>query len=277
MAHRLLRWMLNHLAPIAIRNAATLVFAERERFHWPTITQPPLAEHVVILAPHADDETIGCGGTIQQYVEQRTKVHVVILTDGALGSREIRNCDDAQQKRRLQSRLIETRRDEARRATAELGISKLHFLDAPDGHLSATDKTLLTRFGSLMNQLRPNVIFLPFLTDRHPDHWATNSCLMALRKSADFDWLDNTVCCGYEVWSPLYTNTLVDISAQMPRKLAAINHYQSQLQDVNYASGIEALNRYRAIAGLLPANHYAEAYYVASFPVYAGLYEQQHL
>ena len=73
--------------------------------NWPTIKFKFKENIIVILAPHMDDEVIGCGGVISRLVNQNKDVYIVFITDGTKGT--IGN--------KLDSRLLQTRNEEAKR------------------------------------------------------------------------------------------------------------------------------------------------------------------
>jgi LmbE family N-acetylglucosaminyl deacetylase len=81
----------------------------------------------------------------------------------------------------------------------------------------------------------------------------------------DFD------CAGYEVWTPLFPNYLVEISDVIAIKRQALEKYQSQLADSDYVHTALGLNAYRSSA-LLETHGYAEAFFYASKKEYLNLY-----
>ena len=214
---------------------------------------------VVVLAPHMDDEAIGCGGAVLQHVAAGARVVVVFLTDGRAGDRRLYDPKVSERERReIRSWLYDTRCTEARQWCEGAGVADLHFLDAPDGRLG--DAEVLARsavvLGKLLQLEQPEVIYLPSPLDTHQDHVASNRLLQ-------LSWPSNSptsVCVrGYEVWSPTAANAVCDITDVWSRKRDLLLGYQSQLHDVDYVRAVEGLNAYRAM--LLPARTgYAEAY-----------------
>jgi LmbE family N-acetylglucosaminyl deacetylase len=193
--------------------------------------------NVLVIAPHPDDEVIGCGGAIRLRVERGERVSVVFLTSGELGLKHMP---------RAKARKI--REAEARKSAKLLGLAKLHFLRQPDwmlgNHVSAT----ATALKPLLEQEKPAVIYLPHANDGHPDHQATLPILLAALKR----------CRGlkpellaYEVWTPLTEHDVtVDISPVMPRKLRALRAHRSQLGEFDYVKAATGLNQFRgALAG----------------------------
>ncbi len=122
------------------------------------------AQPVLVLAPHPDDEVIGPGGTIRRHQLAARAITVAILTDGRWGGY---NADGT---------LVQRRKDESRRAAEIIGTPPPLFFDAPDGNLEETPE-LLARIAPLFTERKPKYVYLPALTDGHPDHWSTNCVL----------------------------------------------------------------------------------------------------
>lgn len=232
----------------------------------------PPGNRVLVLAPHPDDETIGCGGTIKKYINAGKHVEVVILSDGRHGDAEVRAIRDPTLRAERERALVALRQQEALTATRALGVTELTLLGAHDSHLSAADAPLLEALLRRFEAVRPDIVFVPFFLDRHHDHIAANACLETI--CGRLAWTKTMTCAAYEIWSPLVANTLVDISAEAPSKWQAIAAYESQLKDVDYLNGTRGLNRFRAVAGLLPDGAYAEAFFVAPIRAYLDLYRQ---
>jgi LmbE family N-acetylglucosaminyl deacetylase len=141
-----------------------------------------LAGPVVVLAPHSDDEALGCGGTVALLVRAGVPVHVVYMTDGrrSPAGEDGEPAPDA-------DALVATRRQEAQDAMAVLGVpaERLHFLDLPDGALTAAEDRAETLLSRLFERLRPRTVFAPFRHDQHPDHLATHRLARRLAASGD--------------------------------------------------------------------------------------------
>jgi N-acetylglucosamine malate deacetylase 1 len=196
-----------------------------------------MSQHVLVIAPHPDDEVIGCGGAIQLRVERGERVAVVFLTSGELGLKSL--------PRREAWRIRES---EARQAARILGLAKLYFLRQPDWmlgeHVPATARLL----SKILETEKPDIIYLPHPKDGHPDHQATLPILRAaLRRHRALE--PDLLAC--EVWTPLAEHdVVVDISAVMPRKLRALRAHASQMDEFDYKRAVSGLNQFRgALAG----------------------------
>jgi LmbE family N-acetylglucosaminyl deacetylase len=117
----------------------------------------------LVLAPHPDDETLGCGATIMQKLAAGSLVHVAIATDGRYWPPNTNLSADA---------LVEIREDEARRACSILGLPRenITFLRFEDGRLADNRRLLFERLADLFEETNPEEIFIPSKIDTHPDH-----------------------------------------------------------------------------------------------------------
>lgn len=255
------------LAPTGTQNMLALHKLWLERQPWPDLVELPPGREVLVLAPHFDDEAIGLGGTLAKHAQAGHRLTLVFMTDGRSGDPTV--CDGAlpaMERERRQNALMATRKGEAAEAARILGITAVHCLDEPEERLTPT-REIVRRVREILRAARPDLVYLPFITDRMPDHVATNAILM---KAAEGD-LDFRVC-GYEVWNPLYPNTMVDIGGTFKQKCEAILAHASQMRFNNYISCVTGLNAYRAICHLNGQGH-AEAFYLASLPEYRYLFE----
>ena len=187
---------------------------------------------VLIFAPHADDETFGCGGLLARLARLGVSVRVCVLTDGALGDPEHRVGGDPSA----------VRIAEAKAAMDGLGLSAPLFWGLPDGGLSEV-ADLEERVVALLNQEVADWIFFPNLDDPHTDHVATTRAVMAGAKTLD----GRARFFAYEVWQPMAINRLLDIESVMPAKRAALDCYRLPNAYVDYSRAAEGLAAYRAI------------------------------
>jgi LmbE family N-acetylglucosaminyl deacetylase len=201
--------------------------------------------NVLVVAPHPDDEVIGCGGTLCQYAKEGARITVVFLTSGELGLKHL----PVPKAQTLRER-------EANQAAKLLGVRGLHFLRAPDWFVGSATGKLATRLGKILELEMPQLIFVPHQGEWHPDHKAALPLLAAaLTKSrAPIPEIRT-----YEVWTPLTEfDHVINITSIMPRKLRALRAHKSQLKEFNYERAIRGLNAFR---GELQAKcRYAEVF-----------------
>jgi len=223
---------------------------------------------VLVVAPHPDDETIGCGGVIRLYTLSTTPVTIVFVSDGRKGGGlgELAR----KEKTLAEEQLAATRRQEAQRAAGVLGVSDLVFLDLRDGEVQVSQENVrLLR--EQLSRLRPDVVFLPFLVDQHPDHLGTNA--LFLEAVAGMTPQLTAECWGYEVWTPVYANRIVDITRGADAKWEALRQYESQNGRLDYLTSTQGLNAFRQRSAYKAAG-FAEAFFAASLSDYRDLYIQ---
>jgi len=201
---------------------------------------------VLVVSPHPDDDVIGCGGTMHRYARSGSRVRVVYMTDGGMGNDAFRPDE-----------LAGIRREEALSALRVLGIGseEATFLGFPDASLRC-DSSSVGAVLRVLDEYRPRSVYAPFFIDNHPDHMAT----VRIVAEALGRWEGDADYYGYEVWSPLLPNVLVDISGLMDIKVRAIGEHRSQVGVIDYPSKIRGLNLYRSM-GAGSNVEYCEAFF----------------
>lgn len=257
-----LRRIRNILSPEGTREALKALLS-RDTGYWPKTVAEFSAQPVLVFAPHMDDEVLGCGGTLRKHVLCGAHVTVVYMTDGRKGG-------DPEIYRRgltkealatLESALIVQRKEEARRAAEIIGIQQQIFLDYPDGGLRVSQQ-MVQQLRTILHEEQPSFIYLPSILDIHPDHRATNRGVYAATKNHAFGKDFAPIYREYEVWTPVLSNRIVDISDVVDVKQQAIEQFDSQLAQTNYLRTQLALNAYRSL--YFQGHGYAEAFFESS-------------
>jgi LmbE family N-acetylglucosaminyl deacetylase len=200
---------------------------------------------VMVIAPHPDDESIGCGGAICLHRRRGQSVHVVFLTSGELGLKEL-----------PREKAWEVREEEARCAAEILGLTGLTFLRLSDWFLGDAVEDAANLLRPYLQREKPKLLYLPHPDEWHPDHRAVLPIVQtALTNEGDIP----VEFRAYEVWTPLSRYDFVeDITRVMGRKLRAVACYASQTGQFRYDRAVRGLNQYR---GALAAHcRYAEVF-----------------
>ena len=114
-------------------------------------------KRALVIAPHPDDEILGCGGTIARLAHMGCEVHIGIVTRGMSP--------------RFTTSSVEIVRQEAKAAHDLLGVTQTHWLDLPAAELDRiAHADLNSAICSLVEVASPDTIFLPFIGDIHLDH-----------------------------------------------------------------------------------------------------------
>jgi LmbE family N-acetylglucosaminyl deacetylase len=222
----------------------------------PGWTETVRAASALVLAPHFDDELLGCGGLLAQLAAAGAAVRVLFLTDGGGGEEELEDREGYRHRRR----------DEAARATAALGVTGWDSLDLPDGALDRHVEEALQGIRRAILTQRPEIVLCPSPLEVTRDHRATFAALhrlLAPLRDDDHQPEDEPLrdlrILLYEVNHPGHPDLLVDVTAQEEILAEAMAHYASQEERHPYWNAGLGLRRFRTLS-LGPAVKLAEAY-----------------
>jgi LmbE family N-acetylglucosaminyl deacetylase len=190
-------------------------------------------QRVMVVAPHMDDEVIGCGGTLLLHRTLQSDVRVVFVSDssGAV--------DDPG----LATSLRGIRRAEMMKVREVLALGSVVELGFADGSLMSHEEAIASRLADELRTFRPAQVLCPFPADGHADHQATAVALGVATRLAG--WHGEVL--AYEVWSTLWPNMAVDIGTVAAEKARLIRMYASEMSDRDYAAAVLGLNRYRGM------------------------------
>jgi LmbE family N-acetylglucosaminyl deacetylase len=134
------------------------------------------ASEVLVVAPHPDDETLGCAGVIQRYQENGNRVHWLIGTEM---SPEAGYSDEQ----------ISARDKEIKLVTELLGFASVNRLGYPAATLGEVAlRRLIQKMAKAFDEIQPNILYLPYPHDAHSDHRivfeAAAACAKWFRRAA---------------------------------------------------------------------------------------------
>jgi len=187
------------------------------------------ANRALVVAPHPDDETLGCGGAIALLRSIGCDVSVLVVSDGTLSH--------PNSKKYPPQALLELRESETISALAILGVetTAINFLRLPDGSVSSKNPDL----SNYLTQVAPEIVFLPLRYDPHLDHRASfeliSNALTSLKIPARrieypiWDWDDSQS----KNWDDSKLKSWrLDISFVGELKQQAIACYRSQITNL---------------------------------------------
>jgi LmbE family N-acetylglucosaminyl deacetylase len=212
------------------------------------------AKKILVLAPHVDDETIGCGGTIVSLADEGKDVHCLYITDGAKSV----STEDADV-------LIKKRKEEAYKVKEILGIASISFFDEPDGNVSP-NVGFVEKLMDYIETFKPEVIFCPTFVDCHTDHVQTGIALAKALQSCSF---------GGQVWcyeincpiEPAAINAVIDVTKYQPKKEKAIDVFQSQAIDFDGFVSLSSIKKH--LLAEPDRVTFVETFFVQSFEQFA--------
>lgn len=216
---------------------------------------PPLNK-VLVIAPHPDDEVLGCGGSIAKHAANGDEVYVAIVTKG---------CEPL-----FSSESVELVRAECLEADRLLGVKETIFLDFPAAMLETVPRhDLNDRLSNLIQNIRPDIVYLPHRGDMQLDHKMTaDACMVALRPKYShtvkrilaYETLSET---GWDI--PNTINEFIpavycDITKFLDKKIAAMKIYQTQVSAFPGTRSLEAVKALAIHRGTMMGLEAAEAF-----------------
>jgi LmbE family N-acetylglucosaminyl deacetylase len=201
----------------------------------PRFVDVPPGERFLVLAPHPDDDAIGCGGTILKLLAAGKSVRVAYLS--------------------LQSSVEYSRAEriaEVERAMAILGVKDFLFLEES----FPSKERLVDHLEKEISSQDCDSVFLPSPIENHDQHTAVFWAFQELNRRKAIPGMNAIL---YEVWTPVVANMLVDISEFIHKKTEAIGAHGTQTAQVDFARAVEGLDSYRA--SMSGHKGYAEAFF----------------
>lgn len=187
-------------------------------------------QRVLILAPHADDETIGCGGIIQKYLQHNSPIRLLIASF-VMGTYIKYKADSSQYEQYSGM----DRLNEVHQALSILGIRDFHFLFVDDeepiryhSQLDAIPKiTLINKVEEHIQQFQPTVLFIPSIT-KHQDHLTLHE--VGITVSRPYFWSGNVIAYETDGELSFTPNLFVPLTKEeLDKKIAALEAYKTQI------------------------------------------------
>lgn len=214
------------------------------------------ARRIAVVAPHPDDEILGCGGTMARAAAAGAEVHVVVVTRG--------------QPPLFEQQLVDRIRRETLRAHAMLNVTDTQFLDFPAAGLDQIPRSDLNHaLSSALSRIEPDLLLVPFIGDIHLDHQIVfNAALVYARPRSPigptrilaYETLSETNWLAPGVTPAFIPNVFVDISATIDSKIAAFSSFETQVKPSPDERSVEAIRALATLRGATVYRHAAEAF-----------------
>lgn len=219
---------------------------------------------ILVIAAHADDETLGCGGTIARHIAEGDLVKVIFMTDG-VSSRS----DFVRQEGKIRGSC-------AVEALGALGVCTYEQFDFPDNKMDMLPLLdIINPIENVLLKYQPSVVYTHFAEDLNIDHRLVNQAVMtacrpqmgsSVKKILAFEVLSSTEwnSTQKEVFKPQY---VVDIDDYWPQKLQALGAYQQELRSFPHSRSIKCIEALAVLRGATYGFVKAEAFVVERFLV----------
>ncbi|WP_304634742.1 PIG-L deacetylase family protein [Pseudoalteromonas sp.] len=217
-------------------------------------------KNLLVVAPHADDEILGCGGTIAKYIEAGKQVFVAVMTNASVGAPEL-----------FDTEAINVIRTEAKRSHALLGVIETIYYDFPAPQLEQYPQyKIASALNQLIREKNIDTLFIPHKGDLHLDHGVVyNACLVAARPVPGqsvknifaYETLSETEWGHPSPDAVFIPRKFITLSEQnFAQKIAAMECFSSQLKEFPHTRSLKAIEHLGAIRGATVGALYAEAF-----------------
>ncbi len=211
---------------------------------------------VLVIAPHPDDEVLGCGGTIVKHVSGGDEVYLCIVTKAYPPE--------------WPEGEIKERKEEVLRVNQIFGIKKTYFLDLPTVKLDTIpQKDLTERIAQVIDEVQPEVVYIPHRGDVNTDHrMVFDATMVAIRprpgsvikKVLSYETLSETEWAAPFAENAFIPNFYVDISKMLETKLKAMSAYKTELKQYPHPRSLEAIYALAKLRGTSIGVEAAEAF-----------------
>ena len=211
----------------------------------------------LIIAVHPDDETLGCGGTLLKHKANGDKIHWLIVTN-------IKESDG------FKKDLVTRRNNEINKVSKMYAFDSVHKLGLSTMTVDEYSMSeLIRKISKVINEVKPNIIYLPFKSDVHSDHRhvfdASYSCTKSFRypfikKIYMVETLSETEFAPSTKEDSFIPNVFVDISNFMDKKLEIMRVFKSEMGEHPFPRSERNLLALATLRGATAGCDYAESF-----------------
>lgn len=212
---------------------------------------------ILIVAPHADDESLGCGGTILRHISEGDEVHWLLVT----GMSESSGFSEKQ---------IKTRQKEITKVHARYGFTDRHELNLPPAALETLAKgEIVSAVSNIIKKVKPEVVYTVYRNDAHSDHEIVFDAVMSSTKSFRYPFVKRVLV--YETISEtdfgmkpedggFRPNVFNNISPYLEEKLDILDIFESEMGEFPFPRSRKALSALAQLRGAQSNCQAAEAF-----------------
>lgn len=212
---------------------------------------------ILVVAPHPDDETLGCGGTLLKHQQEGDEIYWLIITN----MHAAHGWDAAK---------VAQRQVEIDAVSAMYGFKKTIKLDFPTTQLDAIPYgELVAKLAGVIQDIKPAVVYLPNHSDIHTDHKVGFNAVMSCCKDFRASFICRVLmyeCLSETEFAPgikdfaFVPNVFVNTTAHHARKLEILRVFASEVMAAPLPRSIEAVSALARYRGSRIGYDYAEAF-----------------
>jgi N-acetylglucosamine malate deacetylase 1 len=212
--------------------------------------------NILVIAPHPDDETLGCGGTILKHKSKKNNIDWLIVT-------KIKNTNN-------NSKKIKNRENEIKKVKKLYGFRNVVRMQYDTSTLDTiVKKDIIKNFRIEIDKIKPNIIYLPFKNDAHSDHRITFESVFACTKSFRapyvksirvYETISETDFSNPLIGKAFQPNLWIDVSNFLEKKIKIAKIYKSEILKHPFPRSIKNIRALAISRGASAGCKYAEAF-----------------
>lgn len=214
-------------------------------------------KNILVIAPHPDDETLGCGGTLFRHYAEGDSIHWLIMTKASV-------------KNGFSLAIMNKQKMCVEEASNMYKFASCTWLDFKPAALEdVPKKDIIASIASCINNIKPHTIYLPHPWDAHSDHKITFESAWSSSKIFRYPFIKKILCMetlSETDFSPPYIHNqfspsvFVDISEYIKYKIAAMAIYSDQMGVHPFPRSFEAMEAQAILRGVATGTARAEAF-----------------
>ena len=209
-------------------------------------------QKILVIAPHPDDEVLGCGGTIKKYAQLGASISLCVVTVAYMPE--------------WPQEFIKDRPRQIRATADVLGVKDIHMLEFPTVKLDTLpQKELNEKIANVVRNVLPDTLYNPHRGDLHRDHQLVHEAALVAARPTLGQSIKHVL--AYEARSetewgflPFIPTVYEDIADEMESKVEAMRVYASEVKDFPHPRSQEAIEALAKVRGSEAGLKRAEAF-----------------
>lgn len=216
-----------------------------------------MKEKILVVAPHPDDETLGCGGTLLKHKKNGDRIFWLIITNIHI-------------KNGWSNEIVQESQKEVEQVSKMYGFEKALQLDFAATMLDTISyNELIVAISDVIKEIEPSVVYLPNRSDIHTDHKVTFNAIMSCCKDFRAPFIRRILmyeCLSETEFSPalgeyaFVPNVFIDISEYWQRKLEILKMYSSEIMEAPLPRSINTVKSLAQYRGSRIGVEFAESF-----------------
>lgn len=215
--------------------------------------------NILVIAPHPDDETLGCGATILRHISEGDRVYWLIITQ-------------ASKENGFNASVYAKESNQILQVAKNYGFTKYFQLTHPPMKLDQVGKLdLIMEIGDIVNETQAEVIYLPYREDAHSDHMAVFDAAVACTKTFRYPYVKSVL--AYETLSetefglkpsasPFRPNLYINVSNYLERKISIMKCYDGEMGEFPFPRSEECIRSLAKLRGSQAGFFAAESFVI---------------